>query len=185
MYYSFSSTFSLDFNFLCGVQIQSVPSQLIFKAFFWLSYLNLFKALRFFSQLWKAKIGRDRKVKDSFTVLEPLKSILEIQKETPAINNASIFLKEDIFLNIAFSHFKGIKVYICIIMLCLYTCKYCGGFFSHFCSCFLSLMLPIRPCFPSRCPWKGEMPELMPESLSLFFGKTRFLTCVTCSTCPS
>lgn len=59
------------------------------------------------------------------------------------------------------------------------------GFFSHFCSCFLSLMLPIRPCFPSRCPWKGEMPEFVPESLSLFFGKTRFLTCVTCSTCPS
>lgn len=78
MYYSFSSTFSLDFNFLCGVQIQSVPSQLIFKAIFSLSYLNLFKALRFFSQLWKAKTGRDRKLKDSFTVLEHLKSIPEI-----------------------------------------------------------------------------------------------------------
>lgn len=83
MYYSSSSTFSLDFNFLCGVQIQSVPSQLVFKAIFWLSYLNLFKALRFFSQLWKAKTGRDRKVKDSFTVLEPLKSIREIKKKIP------------------------------------------------------------------------------------------------------
>lgn len=81
MHCSFSSTFSLDFNFLCGVQIQSVPSQLIFKAIFLLSYLNLFKALRFFSQLWKAKTRRDRKVKDSFTVLKPLKSILEISKK--------------------------------------------------------------------------------------------------------
>lgn len=78
MYYSFSSMLSLDFNCLCGVQIQSVPSQFIFKAFFRHSYLNLFKALRFFSQLWKAKTERDRKVKDSFTILEPLKSILEI-----------------------------------------------------------------------------------------------------------
>lgn len=51
MYYSFSSVLSLDFNFLCGVQIQSVPSQLIFKALSLLSYLNLFKALRCFSQL--------------------------------------------------------------------------------------------------------------------------------------
>lgn len=60
-----------------------------------------------------------------------------------------------------------------------------GGDVSVFCSCFLSPMLPIRPCFPSKCPWKGETLELMPESLSLLFGKTRFLTCVTCSTCPS
>lgn len=81
MYYSSSSMLPLDFNFLCGVQIQSIPSQLIFKAFFFLlSYLNSFKTLRFFSQLWKAKreSQRDRKVKDSFTILEPLKSILEI-----------------------------------------------------------------------------------------------------------
>lgn len=72
-------------------------------------------------------------------------------------------------------------------MLCLDTCKYlgrAGGALFLFCSCFLSPVLPIRPCFPSRCPWKGETPELMPESLSLLFGKTRFLTCVTCSTCP-
>lgn len=72
---------------------------------------------------------------------------------------------------------------VCIIILCVYTCKCCGVFFPHFCSYFISLKLPIRYCFPSRCPWKGEMSELMPGSLSCFFGKTRFPTRAVSSTC--
>lgn len=70
-------------------------------------------------------------------------------------------------------------------MLCLHTCKYCGDFYPHFCSYFLCVTLPVRHRFPSRYPWKGEMPELMPESLSWFFGKTRFPACAMCSTCPA
>lgn len=77
------------------------------------------------------------------------------------------------------------KVCVCIIMFCFYTCKYCVWVFSHFCSYFISFVLLVRPCFPSRCPWKGEIPELMPESLSQFFGKTRFPTCAMCSTCSA
>lgn len=66
-------------------------------------------------------------------------------------------------------------------MLCLCTCKFCG-YFPHFCSYFISFILQIRPCFPSRCLWKGETPELMPESLSWFFGKIWFPRCAMYST---
>lgn len=37
-------------------------------------------------------------------------------------------------------------------------------------------MLPVGRCFQSRCPWKGEMPELLPAPLPCFFGKSRFPT---------
>lgn len=69
-------------------------------------------------------------------------------------------------------------------MLCLCTRKICG-YFPHFCSYFISFILPVRPCFPSRCLWKGEMPELLPESLSWFFGKTWFPRCAMYSTHPA
>lgn len=69
-------------------------------------------------------------------------------------------------------------------MLCLCTCKICG-YFPPFCSYFISFILPVRPCFPSRCLWKGEMPELLPESLSWFFGKTWFPRCAMYSTHPA
>lgn len=49
-----------------------------------------------------------------------------------------------------------------------------SSFFPHFCSCLISCMLAIGRCFQSRCPWKGEMPELMPAPLPCFLTKAGF-----------